>query len=248
MDNKVITKGQEHAITIKQHNAITEARYDMSATEKNIIYMLLAQLEDDDPVKKRYMISMRQLQTRLEQLGQVVSREQLQKATSTLISRVYSIIEEGSGDYVQMSLFASVIYTDDSDLVEIELSPDIRPYLFQLKNNFTSFELDMALSLKSKYSQRMYEILSKYRDVGTFQISVEKLKYILELIHPLTKAEMFKEWSSFSNDILEVSKKEIDEHTDICFIYTLKKTGRKYTDIEFHISKKGIQTLLDLQV
>jgi hypothetical protein len=37
---------------IRQHNAITEARYELSALEKNIVYMLLAQLKDDDPDDK----------------------------------------------------------------------------------------------------------------------------------------------------------------------------------------------------
>jgi len=39
---------------LKQHNAITEARYEMSALEKNIFYMLLAELKDDDPIDKKY--------------------------------------------------------------------------------------------------------------------------------------------------------------------------------------------------
>lgn len=37
---------------IKQHNAIVEARYEISALEKNIIYMLLAQIKDDDSPRK----------------------------------------------------------------------------------------------------------------------------------------------------------------------------------------------------
>ena len=45
-----------HKKNIKQHNAIIEARYEMSALEKNIIYMLLAQLKDDDPPEKAYML------------------------------------------------------------------------------------------------------------------------------------------------------------------------------------------------
>ena len=34
-----------------QHNALITARYEMSAAEKNITYMLLSQLGKDDPIE-----------------------------------------------------------------------------------------------------------------------------------------------------------------------------------------------------
>ena len=40
-----------------QHNAITEARYEMSALEKNILYMLMGELQEDDPPGKEYVVS-----------------------------------------------------------------------------------------------------------------------------------------------------------------------------------------------
>ena len=46
---------------IKQHNAITEARYEMSALEKNIIYMLLGLLNDADSPNKTYKIPLNDL-------------------------------------------------------------------------------------------------------------------------------------------------------------------------------------------
>ena len=41
---------------IKQHHAITEARYDLSAIEKNMFYLLLGALKDDDPLEKEYLV------------------------------------------------------------------------------------------------------------------------------------------------------------------------------------------------
>jgi plasmid replication initiation protein len=235
---------------IKQHNAITTTRYDMSAAEKNIVYMLLAQLRDDDPLRKTYTIRLKDLQEYLDKVGQEANREQFEEATKKLVSRVYSI-EEENGDFLQLSLVASAKHIRNSnknDTVELEISKSARPYLFQLKNNFTAFQLHMALSLKSKFSKRIYEMLSQHRDEGIMKITVENLKYCLGLINPMTKEEQYKEWSIFAAQVLEVAKRELQTYTNLAFTYKLKKTGCKYTDVEFHIRKKGIQTLLELNI
>ena len=227
---------ENHPIIIKQNNVITEARYSMSALEKNIVYMLLTKIQENDPPEKKYFISISEMQAKLRTLGQIVSKEDFEDATQKLVGRVYSI-EDDLG-YLQMGLLASVVYTNGSDLIEIEISSDIKPYFFHIKNNFSEFELDIVLGLRSFFSKRIYEILNRYKEIGTLNISVEKLKSILDLINPATKKEKFQEWSAFESNVLITSQEEIEKYTDISFTYILRKTSRKYTDIEFKINQK----------
>lgn len=222
-------------IILKQHNALTEARYEMSALEKNIFYMLMSQLLEIE--KRYYQINITELKNKLRELGQEISLEDIQEATKNLVTRVYEL-DEPSGDYLQVTLFASVEYKEGSDFIEIELSKTIRSYLFDLEFDFTSYQFNSALSLRSIYSKRIYEMLSQYKDLGIFEISVQKLKERLRIIDPVNKIEKFTVWSVFSKDVLELTRREISKKTDISFTYTPKKTGRKFTDIEFHIEKK----------
>jgi plasmid replication initiation protein len=245
-------KGITKNILLKQHNKVTEARYEMSALEKNIFYMLMAQIKDGVPPKKKYFVSIQELKQKLEEMGQEIDAPLLLEATGKLVTRVYEF-DEPSGDYVQMTLFASVLYRYDNDSIEIELSKSIRPYLFELEFDFTAYQLDSALSLVSDYSKRIYEMLSQHKEVGIFRISVLKLKEKLKTIDTATKIDKHKMWSSFSRDVLELSRKEINKKTDISFDYVLHKTGRKYTDIVFHIMKRevsvpkeGMKTQLEL--
>jgi plasmid replication initiation protein len=225
-------------IILKQHNKVTEARYDMSALEKNIVYMVMAQLRDDDPLKKKYFVSIEELKQKLRKMGKEIDLSLLLEATGKLVTRVYQFDEGDEGDYLQLSLFGSVTYLNNTGLIEIELSPEVRNYLFNLKFDFTSYQLNSALNLRSKYSKRIYEMLSQHKEVGLFNISVLKLKERLKIIDPATKTDKHKNWSSFSRDVLEISRKEINKKTELKVTYTLKKTGLKYTDIEFHIVKK----------
>jgi plasmid replication initiation protein len=96
-------------------------------------------------------------------------------------------------------------------------------------------------------------MLSQHKDVGVFKISVQELRERLKLISKSSKKDKLTGWSAFEKTVLEGAKKEINEKTELKVIYPLKKTGPKYTEIEFHISKKdseeapkGTQNQLEL--
>jgi plasmid replication initiation protein len=217
---------------LKQHNAITEARYEMSALEKNIFYLLLAELKDDDPENRiYYKINFFELE---KKFGKKVTIVELAKAAEGLVFRVYTIKKENGGE-LDTALVSSVENMPEENSIELGVSPMARPYLLALKKDYTEFQLDTALKLKSKYSKRMYEMLSQHKNEGKITFSVEELKYRLAIVDAKTGQDKYPGWRQFAMHILERPQKELAEHADIAFTYTLKKTGRKYTDIEFHI-------------
>ena len=219
---------------IKKHNDLIEARYEMSPLEKNIIYMMLAQLRDDDPPEKLYYdIDFGELERRLDQK---ISIPELVKAAEALVFRVYTIRKERGG-LLYTSLVGSVHNLPDKNVVQLGISYRAKPYLLALKHNYTEFQLDMALRLKSKYSKRMYEMLSQYREEGVMGISVEELKYRLALKDLKTGKEQYKPWAMFKKHVLTVPQEELQEHTDISFTYILEKTARKYTGVTFYIEQ-----------
>jgi plasmid replication initiation protein len=214
----------------------------MTALEKNIVYMVMAQFRDDDPVGKRYFVSIQELKNKLKELSEKISLEDIQEATDKLITRVYSFYDD-FGNSIAMALFASVIYTDDSDLIRIEIISEVRHFMFDLKYDFTSFSLWSALRLRNIYAKRIYEMLSQHKEEGVFKISVQELRERLKLSSKLSKKDKLTSWSAFEKTVLEGSKKEINEKTELNCTYTLKKTGPKYTDIEFRISKKDSEEI-----
>jgi hypothetical protein len=46
---------------IKQHNTITSGRYDFSACQLDILFMLLASLDESDEVSKQYYIRVKDI-------------------------------------------------------------------------------------------------------------------------------------------------------------------------------------------
>jgi plasmid replication initiation protein len=221
---------------IFQDNAITTARYSMSALEKNIMYMVMAQLGKNDPADRYYQIYARDLMDRTKKEVRYV---EFKEATSKLREREITILKE-NGNILQIGLISSAEYIKGEGIIEIGLDPKIRPYLFELKENFTTFELNMALSLNSKFSKRLYEMLAQFRSTKILRISVNELKERLKLIDSKTKEEQYEKWSAFEKYVIKVAQKELEKFTDITFEYELSKTGKRFTDIVFHIKQKPI--------
>lgn len=224
---------------IRQHNAITEARYEMSALEKNIFYMLLAALNQEVISQRRYYyrISLKELNKRL---GSETTVKELMDASQKLLSRVYTIMEKDGGE-LHTSLISSVSNMPD-DAIEVGVSSMILPYLIALRE-YTEFDLDTALSLKSTYSKRIYEMLSQHLEAGEIYMSVEDLKWRLALSDTKTGADKYPNWANFRKVVLEKSQQELSQKSNLHFSYEAIKTGKKYTHLKFRIAKNAKSNL-----
>jgi plasmid replication initiation protein len=213
-----------------QDNALTAARYEMTSLEKNIMYAVMAQIEDTDEPTKFYKISVTDIS---EFTKRRVRNDDFKDAIQRLLTRDFSI--KDSGGYLQ-STFISSAYYDNRGFVEIGIDLRLRPYLFALKKNFTTFGLEAATALNSKYSKRLYEMLCQFKNTGLFRISVTDLKERFCLVNK-DGTEKLEQWISFESRILKTAQAEINEKSDIKFDYILKRTGRKITDVEFVFRK-----------
>ena len=210
----------------------------MSALEKNIVYMLMSKISEDDEEGKLYTMDFKELK---KQVGGFTEKE-FDKATTNLITRPYTIEEDDGKVVLVTSLMTAVHYHPRTKEFKIRISRNILPYYIKLKKDYTVFSLDVAFSLRSKYSKRIYEMLSQHKDAGVMHITVDELKHRLALKDPKKLTETYSSWTAFKGVVLETAKKELQEHSDITFSYEAKKTGNKYTYLTFYIARsKNLQ-------
>ena len=89
-------------LEIRQHNAITTARYEMTACEMDIVFYLLSLLKKEDRVGTFYRVKVLDLQ---HLTGRQWNYQQFLEATSALRSREYVI--EDNKRILQVGLLAS---------------------------------------------------------------------------------------------------------------------------------------------
>jgi plasmid replication initiation protein len=228
---------------VMQHNTITSGRYDFTACQMDIVFMLLASLRPDE-LNYRIHASEIELIT-----GRKWNYAQLRKATEDIGSRMFEIDiekEDGKKIYRQMWLFQKIDYIEGEGAFEVMISEPARPYFFELKNTFTKFQLKSVLGCSSKYAKRLYTLACQWRSLGRSRpMEIIDLKKMLGLVDKKGN-EQYEKISAFTKYVLEIAKEQINQNTDIEFDYKLYKVGRSYKKIEFFINiSPVIQTQID---
>ena len=229
------------ALEVRQHNAITTARYEYSELQLDIFLYLLSMLKKDktDGV---YEIVVKDLSA---MTGKEYKYGYLRKATEEMGSRMFEVSTAKS--YKQLWMFQRVEYMIGEGRIEIEFANPIKPYLFDLKDNFTSFQLYAALRLSSKYAKRIYALCSQWKDKGQTQtFSIDEFKRMLTLVDDKGN-EKFERLSDFKRFVLDESVKQINQHTDLEISYTLQKRGRSFNSITFTVKAQPLAIVLPMK-
>lgn len=119
-----------------------------------------------------------------------------------------------------------------SGKVIIKISDDVMPYLYNLQERFTTYELYQILALKGSYSIALYELFKSYAFRKKIIFSIDDIKKYLSI------EDKYKEYKAFRRKIIEPAIKEINDFTDLEIKWTPIKKGRYYVAIEFVIVTK----------
>ena len=139
---------------------------------------------------------------------------------------------ENMGEVETLLRWIEKPYIDSkSGIIKIKLDSDMKPFLLELKERFTVYNLYYTLAMKSKYSIRLYEILKSYEFQKSCTFEIEEFKKIL-------CAETYKLFGHLKEKVLDISIREINDFGDIFATYELEKQGRKFHKIKFIIKTK----------
>ena len=224
---------------VLQHNVITSGRYDYASSMLDILFMVLSSLEVG---KLEYIIHSSDIETIT---GRKWNLRQLRESTESIGSRMFEVEwtdENGRKRIRQMWLFEYVEYVEGSSSFKVKINETARPYFFELKNNFTAMQLKSVLNCSSKYAKRLYGIACQWRSVGSKRFEIVELKKMLGLIDKKGN-EQYTEITAFRKEVLEIAKKQINEHTDIEIDFELKKRGRPFHWVTLHINSQKFKQL-----
>ena len=229
---------------IKQHNTITSGRYDFSACQLDVLFMLLASLKEDDETGKEYHIRVKDIELIT---GRKWNYQQLKDGNEGLLSRVFEI--QMPKGLKQIVLFNEVQYLDGTGSFYMKINESARPYFFELKNNFTLLELKSVLGCSSKHAKRLYSLACQWRGTGGHTYNIGEFKEILGLKDPKGKEkEQYRQIGQFKEKVLDIAKRQINDNTDIVFDYELLKLrGRSFDTIKLFcgFSKPKLQMEID---
>ena len=85
--------------------------------------------------------------------------KELRKITMRLIQKGLSIYEPDAKEWLQVSWLSAARYKTKQGYVSLEFSPQLKPYLLQLKKLFTKINIADTLKFKSVHALRVLSFL-----------------------------------------------------------------------------------------
>lgn len=120
-----------------------------------------------------------------------------------------------------------------SGKITIILDDDMKPYLLNLKKNYTQIPLRDILSMKSKYSIMLYELLKSYSFVKNGRMRFEA-QDLLERLDCLSPA-FCSNFSNFRTKVIEKALTDINKYTEIKVEAEYVKEKGRYVAVIFDI-------------
>lgn len=156
------------------------------------------------------------------------------KATLKHLSDRSMWLDDGESETL-MRWLSYVKINKNSEKVFIEIDRTIAPFLFELKEKFTQYQLFNILSMKSAFSVRIYELLKSYAYLKSKVFDIDDLKRLLGV----ENVKSYVNFKDFRRYVLEIAEREINELTDINISYETIKKGKKVIKINFFIELKS---------
>lgn len=215
---------------VVKDNKLINAHYSMSVLEMRLFLAMVVQVHKDDKDFKTYKVRVRELMDAGGGMSENIYHR-LDVITDQLIKR-YMRVPLDEGGFTKIGFVSKVEYKKRKGMVELRFDPDLKPYLLQLKEQFTIYDIRNVLSLQSSHSVRIYELLKQFERIGERTIEVERLKEMLGLIGK------YRSYNYFKKRVILQAQLELQKKCDISFEFEEQKEGRRVFSIRFIIHKQ----------
>lgn len=218
---------------VTQSNDLIEANHSqpLTETEQKLILTFVSMIQPEDKDFKVYSLSVSEFHKLLNLKGRE-NYKQIKELTKKILEKTIEIKREHGGFFI--SHWASHIeYIGGEGRIEFSFDPKLKPYLLQLQHAFKSYKLKNILNLNSYYSIRLYELLKKWEQIGSWEIELSTLHSLIGL----KKKKSYHVYGNLKNRILNPAIEDINKNTDIKVTFDEIKDGRKVIRLLFYIKK-----------
>ena len=227
-------------IVVKSNDLIQRSRFSLTTQLQRMMLYLISKITPQDEDFKTYQLDLVEFcQTCGIDYSGGKTYDELKDSIKTLADKSMWIeIEDEKGEAETLIRWIEEpTIRRNSGIVEVSLNRYLKPYLLQLKKNFTSYELIYTLRFRSKYSIRLYELACS---VVFHPLKEYRKKYYIEELKKRLDATKYKVYVDFRRSVLEPAIKEINKYSDKTISYNQISTrGRKIDIIELVIISKA---------
>ena len=238
---------------VVEHNSLITSIAKMDKTPLKMFELAVSCIDTEEPPKDHTVYLSKNELFAFFKVSDNDKHSRFKQAVENMQKQAFFKIKEKKEHGFEFENIVPIPYvkwTDYHDEVTIRFSPEIIPYLINLKKNFTQHALSDFAELNSKYSIILYRWLSmnynqyehysvkggrREEQVEAYRnpsISIRELRELTDTIND------YKRFTHFETRVLKKPLEEINEHTSFNVSYDKIKKGRSIDSIVFHITEK----------
>ena len=225
-----ITELQSYKV-VKANELIQKSRFNLQLQEQKIILYLISKIKPEDMELREHIFQIRDF-------CKVCGLDADNGANYIYIKQTLKNLRDKSiwitladGSEETLAWIDMVRINKSSGAVNIKINDMMKPYLLQLRERYTQYELLYTLAMKSQYSIRLYELLKSYEYQHRKVFDIDELKRLLS-------AENYARFPDFKRKVLNIALREIGELSDLDITYGIIKEGRRFAKLEFTMKIK----------
>lgn len=232
---------------VTHSNQLTEARYSLTLGEQKVILFLISQISPNDTDLHDYSIKVQDFGVMMGLTGHSLY-QRMDETLDRLLSRVIHIPKETG--YLKIGWVSSAEYIKGQGVVQLRFDAKLKPYLLQLREQFTRYRLFVVTQFQSAYSVRIYMLLKQYERIGEREFGLQEFREMLGI-----DKGKYSQFKDFRKWVINQAKKEFDSRDeqgaalcDITFDLETIREGRKISRLKFYIRRNQYQESLFLEV
>ena len=252
---QVLTLNELEKRKVVEHNSLITSIAKMDKTPLKMFELAVSCIDTEEPPKDHTVYLSKAELFAFFKVSDNDKHSRFKEAVEKMQKQAFFKIKEKKDKGFEFENIVPIPYvkwTDYHDEVLIRFSPEIIPYLVNLKKNFTQHALSDIAELNSKYSIILYRWLSmNYNQYEHYSVKggrreeqVESYRNpsisIRELREMTDTIKEYSRFQSFENRVLKNAVVEITQHTSFNVSYEKVKKGRSIDSIVFHIAKKPV--------
>ena len=228
------------SLTISKANSFVQASYSMTLDEMRILSLTLGVFNPENPIKRGFDFTIADFCKHFPDVDEKSAYTQVRNAILK-ISKRWIVLVDNEKELTEVVLVNKRTYFKKEGRFYIEFHEDLLPYIAQLHNNFTKYQLVNIGAFSSTHTIRLYELCSQYRDTGWRQTSVDELKDWLQV------SDKYDRYNNFNQRVLTPAIDEINAKSDLLVSVEPIKRGRSIVSLKFTIKSKKSAVKIELK-
>jgi len=237
---------------VTMSNALIRAGHGLTLAEKRIIASAISQLDSrcilpPGEVPTSRITAMEYAETFKVDLD--TAYDQLQDAAKNLYNRsitFYVPSHKRNGKplpptKMQMRWVGQVHYQKNEGWVELYWWPKLLPYLTGLQKQFTTYQLQQTSALRSTYSWKLLELLTRFQSIGIIEYTIEDFCASVDATE-----KQAADFGKIRTKIIEPAVKELQEKDGWIIQWKPIKVGRKVKKVHFTFMRNPQASLVSL--